>query len=379
MIEYVISKLRSKSGAVGGVSTAPEWPFTVKGGIYLKKFVGIILPIIFLALLINGCGKKQPSADPPGTGPDSELFKLVGFATLNGGITGGAGGNVTTVSTGDELQKAIDQAMKKHSGQPQIIYVNGKITPANTTKENKINVKDVENISILGVGASGELDGIGIKIWRARNVIIRNLKIHHVNIGDGDSISIEGPASNIWIDHCELYNDFYGQPDKDYYDGLIDIKRESEYITVSWNYLHDSWKTCLVGKEYDTYDRKITFHHNYIRDCNSRVPSYRGGTGHIFNNYYERIKSTGINCRLGATLRIEHNHFKDSNNPIGNWDDPLGYWDVDNSLFTNCTGSQPEESTCTFNPPYDYTPDDVNEVKATVTKYAGVQKSWTWQ
>jgi pectate lyase len=171
-----------------------------------------------------------------------------------------------------------------------------------------------------------------------------------------------------------LYNTFQGVG-KDDYDGLLDIKDASEYITVSWVYFHDSWKTSLVGNSAsDNFDRKITYHHNYFNNCNSRMPSYRYGYGHVFNNYYNNIAETGINCRLGAVLRIEYNYFENSANPIGNWDDPTGYWDLNNNSnkYSSCTGNQPTTSTGSFTPPYSYSPHMVDDVKSVVTTYAGV-------
>lgn len=303
----------------------------------------------------------------------NDMFALVGYATLNGGTTGGQGGIVKYASTGAEIEDLLYAKYKGQITQPLTIYVQGTITPSNSTNT-KIDVKDVKDISIIGVGTKGEFNGIGIKITKSSNIIIQNLKIHHVNIGDKDCISIEGPASNIWVDHCELYNDL--DHSKDYYDGLLDAKADSEYMTFSWNYLHHSYKTSLVGSsDSDNFDRKITYHHNYIQDCNSRLPSYRYGTGHIFNNYYVNNLDTGINSRMGAKLKIENNHFENFKDPIGYWySNEAGYWDVSNNKFVNCTGSMPTTSTCSFNPPYEYAHalHPVDEVKSIVTQYAGL-------
>lgn len=299
--------------------------------------------------------------------------EIVGFATMNGGTTGGEGTNavVVTVNTGTALQNAIKN---KDANKPLKIYVNGTITPSNSSGLSKIDIKDVNNISIYGSGTSGELNGIGIKIWRANNIIIRNLKIHHVNTGDKDAISIEGPAKNVWVDHNELYSSL--NVDKDYYDGLIDVKSNAEYITISWNYLHDSWKTSLVGSsDSDNYDRKITYHHNRWENINSRGPLFRFGQGHIFNNYYNNIIDTGINSRMGAKLRIENNHFENSKDPIVSlYSTDLGYWHVANNKFVNSTGSMPTTSNVSYTPPYSYTLTNVNDVKALVIQNAGVGK-----
>jgi len=307
----------------------------------------------------------------PGGGPTDGMEGYVGFATMNGGTTGGAGGATVTVSTGTALQNAIND---KDPNAPLTIYVDGVITPANSPGLTKIDVKDTNNVSIVGAAPYGEFDGIGIKITRAKNVIIRNLKIHHVDIGDKDGISIEGPASNIWVDHNEIYNSL--DVDKDYYDGLIDAKSTSEYITISYNYLHDSWKTSLVGSsDTDNFDRKITYHHNRWENINSRGPLFRFGQGHLFNNYYNNIIDTGINSRMGAKLRIEHNVFENSKDPIVSlYSDQPGYWDVENNVFINSTGNQPTNDTTTYTPPYSYTPDPVEDTKAIVLQQAGVGK-----
>ncbi len=334
--------------------------------------------------VLGGCLAYNPVPTPspapsPGIGP---AFSLAGFAALNGGTTGGLGGVEITVATGAELQAAIEAAK---AGGPRLIYVNGTITPANSPGLTKIDIKgesdseQIGDISIIGLGNAagggfGELSGIGIKIRRAHNIIIRNLRIHHVDIGDKDCIGIEGPAANIWIDHCELYNDL--DHGADYYDGLFDAKGDSAYITFSWNYLHHNFKTSLIGSsDSDNYDRRITFHHNWFDHCHSRQPSYRFGTGHVFNNYYSKIESTGINCRMGARLRIENNCFEDSQNPIGYWySEAPGFWDARGNLYLRCSGSMPAASTAVFDPPYGYNLDAAGDVKSIVMQYAGVGK-----
>lgn len=324
---------------------------------------------IFLCMMMVCTLLPVLSASPSVEAADTSRAGYVGFATMNGGTTGGAGGNTVTVSTGTALQNAL----KNKGSAPLTIYVDGTITPGNSS-DSKINVKDVNDVSIIGVGTNGEFNGIGIKIWRANNIIIQNLKIHHVNIGDKDAISIEGPSNNVWIDHNELYNSLVA--DKDYYDGLLDVKRDASYITISYNYLHDSWKTSLVGSsDSDNADRKITYHHNRWENIYSRGPLFRFGEGHLFNNYYRNIIDTGINPRMGAKLRIEHNVFENSKDPIGTWySSQDGYWDVRNNLFLNSTGSMPTTSTTSYTPPYSYTLDPVNEVKNHVIANAGVGK-----
>ncbi|UII23422.1 pectate lyase family protein [Fulvivirga ligni] len=314
-----------------------------------------------------------------GNGGDAN-YDIIGWATQAGGTSGGQGGVTVTCSTGDCILNAIDQKKDGVITQPLIIFVNGTITSSNTSAS-KIDVKEVRDVSIIGVGSRGIFNGIGIKIYKAGNIIIQNVAVHHVNIGDKDAISIEGPADHIWVDHCELYAEYQGVG-KDYYDGLLDAKKNSEYITYSYNYLHDSWKTMLVGSsDSDNYDRKITAHHNYFDNCNSRMPLFRFGNGHFFNNYYSGVASTGLNSRMGACLRVENNYFKNSQNPIVSAysDDPGGV-DESGSIFDNVTwalsGDVEEPYDCNAYIPYSYSSslNSTSQVPSVVVANVGIGK-----
>ncbi|MDP4180580.1 MAG: dockerin type I domain-containing protein [Bacillota bacterium] len=341
----------------------------------------------------------DPQTTPTPTASVSPIgqpdFSLIGFASLEGGTTGGAGGSEVTASSAAELTTIMSQ--KKKDTTPLIIKITGKITGSGA-----IAVKSVKNLSIIGVGDKAELEGVGLNIQSSSNVIVRNLKIHHT-LAPTDCIGID-TSDHVWVDHCELFNmigdcngdgkidtegDISGG-DVDWYDGLLDCKNNSAYITVSWNYFHDSFKTSLIGSsDSDNYDRKMTYHHNIFQNCDERQPSYRFGTGHLFNNYYVDIWGSSINSRMGAKLKIENNCFENvgsgeiepvlgfAEGPIGAYySKEKGFWDVKDNKYVNCKGNQPTESTCSFTPPYDYSKaiDPVDNVKALVTKYAGVGK-----
>ncbi|WP_242856042.1 pectate lyase family protein [Ruminiclostridium josui] len=330
-------------------------------------------------------------------GAENGLFGLIGFATLNGGTTGGAGGKEVTVKSATEMSDLLNKRKKDNDTSPLIIKVASKLTGTGA-----IGVKEVSNVSIIGVGNAGELEGVGLNIVKSSNIIVQNLKIHHT-LAPTDCIGIEN-SKNVWIDHCELYNmigdcngdgiidekgDISGG-DVDWYDGLLDCKKDSAYITVSWNYFHDSFKTSLVGSsDSDNYDRKMTYHHNMFINLKERLPSYRFGTGHIFSNYYADVWSSAVNSRMGAQLKVESNYFervgsgsvnKESGlaaGPIGSYNSELiGYYDVKDNTYVNCKGNQPTTSTCSYTPPYQYanylTPS--SQVKELVTRYAGVGK-----
>lgn len=303
--------------------------------------------------------------------------QVQGFASLGSGTTGGAGGDEVTVSTGTELSAALSGK----GANPLTIFVDGTITPENSSAD-KFEIKDMNDVSIIGVGDAALFDGIGIKIWRANNVIVRNITVRYVDIGDKDHISIEGPASNIWIDHNEFYNTL--DSEKDYYDELVSGKKNVDNVTISYNILRDSWKTSLWGSsDTDNAHRRITFHGNHWLNANSRLPLFRFGEGHIFSNHYEGVISTGINSRMGANIKIDGNVFEDSKNPIGSYfSEEVGYWDLGDNLFDNVewvaasggdiTAGPNPESTVSYDPPYEYSLVPLEDVRTHVAANAGV-------
>ena len=136
---------------------------------------------------------------------------------------------------------------------------------------------------------------------------MRNLQISHVT--PQDAIEINNGSRHIWIDRCELYSD--REHGKDFYDGLLDIKNESSFITVSWSSFHDHFKTSLISSgDHAVADTgiRVTYHHNRFYNCGSRLPSVRFAKVHVFNNHYQNC-STAINSRMGACVRVENNSF----------------------------------------------------------------------
>lgn len=370
---------------------------------YSKK----LLALLISSSLLLGCNSSDPEPEedvvvtPPVIAPDTsaviltDLDTVYGYASENGGTTGGSGENrvEVTVCTGEQMITALKN---KDPNRPLTIWVNGTITLQNA-KDTRIDIKDIKDVSIIGLGSQGEMAGIGFNIVRAENIIIRNLRIHHVRANmnaPGDGISIEGPVKNIWIDHNEIYNSLTVDDTsltldqiKDYYDGLVDAKGDARYITISFNKFHNSWKTSLVGSsDSDNYERTLTYHHNHWYNVNSRLPLFRFGKGHIYNNFYDGAVESGINSRMGAVIRIEQNHFRNMKNPVMSmYSQQIGYWQLIDNIFENITwepgaaGSviaDNNQSTGELTVPYNYQQSliPVHQVKETVLRYAGVGK-----
>jgi pectate lyase len=334
----------------------------------------------------SGGDDSETSEETSGDNGDllscSEANTVQGFASIDGGTTGGAGGDSVTVTNGADLVAILKD--KRDDTTPLIIYVDGTLTPDNSDGADQFDVKDTENLSIIGLGDDALLDGIGINIVRAYNIIVRNLTIRYNNIGQKDGISIQGDSHHVWIDHNEIYNSL--DVDKDYYDELVSGKKGIDNITISYNYLHDSWKTSLWGSsDSDDSERRVTFLGNRWENVYSRLPLFRFGQGHVVNNYYKDILSTGINSRMGATIRIDGNYFEDCKNPIVSfYSDEVGYWDVEDNIFDNVTWEErsssgiiagPDvESTVSYQPSYSYSLVPAEDVREHVLNNAGVGK-----
>src|SRR5690554_1104233 len=315
----------------------------------------------------------------------------VGYASLNGGTTGGAGGQVAYASTGAEINQAM--CNRASDDTPLIIYVSGTINHGNTskysgscdTKDDEIQFKGVSNISLIGTGSGAVFDQIGIHLRDTSNIILQNLHIKNVKksgsptSNGGDAIGMESGVLNVWVDHCTLEA---SGGENDGYDSLLDMKATTQYVTVSYTYYHDSGRGGLMGSsDSDDSNTFVTFHHNRYENVESRLPLLRHGTAHAFNNYYNGISKSGMNPRMGGKIKAEHNHFENANNPIGTfYTTNMGYWDLKDNIFENVTWNSASDefpagpnpvSTTSINIPYAYQLDAVSCVKNIVLATAG--------
>lgn len=292
---------------------------------------------------------------------DLQAIATVGYATTNGGTTGGRGGLVVSVSTKEELEAAAAGT------DPKIILVTGKITSTGA-------IKVGSNKSVIGAGPTAELVGCALSVKGQKNVIIRNLKISKV-LAPTDAISLQ-TSSNIWIDHLDLSSDMtHG---KDFYDGLLDITHAVEWVTISNTKLHDHYKASLVGHSdnnaaEDTGKLHVTYVNNYWLNINSRGPSIRFGTGHIFNNVFEKVVD-GINVRKGAKVLVENNVWSGASKPLYSVDSTGGVTSKGND-FGGATATLTTGGLTTV--PYTYTAVDIAGAAAGIKAGAGNSLSFS--
>ncbi|WP_242677292.1 pectate lyase family protein [Streptomonospora litoralis] len=287
----------------------------------------------------DGDQQPQPSGSPEG------------WASQNGGTTGGAGGETVTVSSADALTEALQ------SSGPTVVRLDGSV---DLDGMNDI----VSDKTLIGVGSDAEITGGGLDIDEAHNVIVRNIAFS--DWGD-DAINVQEGSTNVWIDH----NSFTGGSD-----GAVDIKRESDYITVSWNHVYDHGKSMLLGhSDGHTEDEghlRVSYHHNFFDGSGSRHPRVRfGETVHVYNNYYRDNAEYGVASTMGAGVLVEGNYFENVDNPthVGYADSDDGRLVVRDNVFDN--SGDPETAGSVAEVPYSYDLDSAQDVPGIVTSGAG--------
>ncbi|MFI5933994.1 polysaccharide lyase family 1 protein [Actinoplanes sp. NPDC051494] len=281
----------------------------------------------------------------------------VGFASLNGGTSGGSASTVVTVTSASALKTALS------SSTSQTVKVSGLITISGMYSV-------ASNKTVLGVGSGSGISGGGLNLSGVKNVIIRNLVFK--NAAD-DSINVQSSTTNVWIDHNDLSNG---------YDGLIDIKRGSDFITVSWNHLHDHDKSMLLGHSDDNSAEdlghlRVTYVHNWFDGTNQRHPRVRfANPVHVLNNYYSNVGSYGVASTENAGVFVERNYFENVANPTitQTGDSDAGNLKVLNNYKVNSGTEQVRNGASVAAIPYSYTPEANSTVKATVTAGAGTGK-----
>jgi len=289
----------------------------------------------------------------------------IGWATVNGGVTGGAGGDTVTVRDLTEFQNALNSSEKL------IIQIHGIISfPTvyiTAPKGDK---------TIIGVDPNSGWNGcVKISDPSAHNIILRNLTLRTEN---RDALIIQQNATNVWVDHCT----FLDSPDE-----LMSVKDGADYITVSWCKFEypsegDHQFAALIGSTndhpQDIGHLNITWHHNWFADhVYGRMPRVRYGKNHVFNNYYGTPQNTGGYCIAAAwdsQLLIENNYFYRQHDPYEIWDTGSGHGGMIKAIgnvLVNCTGSVDPGTDDVFTPPYSYTLDDALDIPMMVQSGAG--------
>jgi pectate lyase len=319
----------------------PTTPTTVIGALTLAT-----------ALTASGSVALASVADPGpriATTPASPFAAPIGFGA---NTTGGTGGETVTVTNADQLISEMQSDGRKVVRVSGVIQIDG--------------MQDVaSDKTVVGADAGAGISGGGLDVDEVNNVIIQGLNFS--SWGD-DAINVQEGATNVFIDH----NSFTRGSD-----GAVDIKRASDFVTVSWNHFFSHDKTMLLGHDdgngaQDRGHLRVTYHHNWFDGTGQRHPRVRfGNPVHVFNNYYSDIGDYGVASTIEGGVLVEANYFENVEDPfhLGEGDSPPGALQARDNHFVNSGAGQTGGSVAGI--PYGYTPDPAANVKSIVQGGAG--------
>jgi pectate lyase len=312
----------------------------------------------------SGSGPRDCMTPPPAS-------ELVGWATQDGGTTGGGDETPMVVTTAQQLTQALSGSAAR------VIHVSGVISGSFNITSNK---------SVIGV-CGAEIRG-HIGIGRESNIILRNLKIVGQNCSDSpndcsggsDAVGINGGSHHIWADHLDV---------SDGSDGNFDITQGSDFITVSWTKFSYSTRRTdpqagtsghrfsnLIGASdtdpSDVNHLNITYHHCWWADnVDQRMPRSRRGQIHLFNNLFTASgNSYCSNAGQDAKLLVQNSIYSGVNNPFQVSNN--GTLRSEGNDFPGATGNQ-NGSGNGFMPPYAVTLDPLTGLEDAIRQGAGPQ------
>ena len=218
---------------------------------------------------------------------------------------------------------AITQAIKtKNNCQPVAIRIIGQVTLdgiacADMKSAYAIGVKGAANVTFEGVGDDATLYTAGVAAFQSSSIEVRNLGLMNWGGGkDGDGITLK-ESVGVWVHNNDI---FYGNAGSDgdqaKGDGSMDLKDNSQYVTISYNHFWDSGKMSLCGMKSESGENWITYHHNWFDHSDSRHPRIRTMSVHVYNNYYDGNAKYGVGAAKDSEAFVEANYFRNCPYPM---------------------------------------------------------------
>ena len=230
----------------------------------------------------------------------------------------------TTVNTGKSetitgLQSIIDAYSKGKDKTPIAFRIIGKVSLSDldhiSSSAEGLQIKGATmNMTFEGVGDDATVYGFGFLLREAESVEFRNFAIMRCL---DDAMSLDTNNSHVWIHNMDLfYGKKGGAADQAKGDGTVDIKGDSQYITVAYNRFWDNGKASMCGMTSETGPNYITYHHNWFDHSDSRMARVRTMSVHMYNNYYQHCDVYGVGATSGSSVFMESNYFDAVKRPI---------------------------------------------------------------
>ncbi|PZP34520.1 MAG: pectate lyase [Roseateles depolymerans] len=205
----------------------------------------------------------------------------------------------------------------------------------------RVVVRVPSNTTLIGVAPDAGFERGMVLLERVANVVLHDLSFSDAydhfpewqprDNGHGewnseyDTLSLRY-AERVWVNHCRF--DDGRRPDHlepsrlgyrvQHHDGLLDITRESDLVTVSWSRFAQHDKTLLIGagdgQAADAGHLRVTLHHNHFHGCHERTPRVRFGRVHVVANLFSADRAEDFAYSLGvgqgSRLVSEHNRWE---------------------------------------------------------------------
>lgn len=217
----------------------------------------------------------------------------------------------------------ITQAIKtKNTGTtPVDIRIIGKLTLdglscADMSSAYALGVKEANYVTIEGVGDDATMVA-GVAAFTSDYIEIKNLGLMKWGGGkDGDGVSLK-KSTYVWVHNNDFfYGDAGSDADQVKGDGSMDLKDNSQHVTISYNHFWDSGKMSLCGMKSESGPNYITYHHNWFDHSDSRHPRIRTMSVHVYNNYFDGNSKYGVGVTSGGNAFVEGNFFRNAHDPM---------------------------------------------------------------
>lgn len=282
----------------------------------MKRSVNMLLAALLSAMMLPA--KAQLS--------EYDQNKPLGWATVDGTVTGSNDENPVTVTTRSALISALSGTTAR------TIYVKGEIEFTGIQT-----IRSAQNKTIYGLPGSALVNsthsatksqsGI-LQFYDCKNIILRNLTFKSAgayDIDGNDNLYFQN-STYMWVDHCDF---------QDGVDGNFDCSQGSNNICVTWcrfRYFIDPWPggsggsndhrfTNLWGgsdNEPNSNGKLNTTFANCWWDegCRERMPRVRHGKVHVVNCLYSSsVTNYCIGAGYNSNLYVEKCAFVNVKDP----------------------------------------------------------------
>ena len=177
-------------------------------------------------------------------------------------------------------------------------------------------VKEASEVTIEGIGNDATLL-CGVAAYQSKNIEIRNLGFMLGEDGYyGNGITLQSTVG-VWVHNNDLFYKVYGTDANRFKeDGSMNLKDDSQYVTISYNHFWGTGKTSICGMNKETGPNYISYHHNWFDHTDNSNPIIRSMSVHVYNNYYDGCYTYGVGVTYNGEAFVENNYFRNVKFPM---------------------------------------------------------------